>query len=713
MIAHPSSPPPFVAHANLLRVAEMETFPDGHDRTESQEDVLRRFTPEQRQQYDTLLEIFKLDYALQALVARMSPGGDFPSVIAVYTNKRAEILARGPTPEQVALSVEKRKRAENLAPNERAGNAKRARRDSPPSTPKRSAKPPSGEQRPAGRQPVGQDRKRKAEDQLTKGHPDGLEASKKMRSTEQSETAKRFKSILDRISPASGDNASAGLATTTSVESNAVPSIAGVGEPVDRPSSTLGQRSGIEAPRCVLSESTSAVMLPATATMSTSLGSSAGSVSSIFDQPTPLGPPKLSSSNIFGHLTTTPQSTLSGHLATTPQSNIFGHLATTTQSSESGNEITVDVGAGSKREEPIADDQPFTKPERQSQPYENESQPYENDSHRKEDSNDRSSEEEFPKKDTEQDAKAKAQKDVAKPAGTSGGLFDRISRAEGDARPLPKVMESAAPTSPPISSFAAYTYMSSFANIPTKSSNNVPATIDFGAPMTSLSGQSNSASPATSFGGPRFHFNTCVGSTTWSTGAPIKFGTGGPLGPPLAGANSSTEATGLPKIEFKLSPLKPTNGPNAGSPSSAAGSTDGTDAEGDTSELNRSRSSPGEEDDEVIFKVRARASSYEKADLKEGRTKGGWNSQGLGVLRVLRDKESGRARVVMRHDPRGHVLLNTALINGVTYAVIGERRVSLMAAAENGTLTAWAILVKDGKDATDLAALLEEEKRKM
>ena len=71
----------------------------------------------------------------------------------------------------------------------------------------------------------------------------------------------------------------------------------------------------------------------------------------------------------------------------------------------------------------------------------------------------------------------------------------------------------------------------------------------------------------------------------------------------------------------------------------------------------------GEENDEVLFEARAKASKWFTAEgAAQKKLQPGWNTQGLGPMRVLKDKESGRTRVVLRADPGSNIVINEGLI---------------------------------------------------
>ncbi|EED17388.1 RanBP1 domain protein [Talaromyces stipitatus ATCC 10500] len=74
----------------------------------------------------------------------------------------------------------------------------------------------------------------------------------------------------------------------------------------------------------------------------------------------------------------------------------------------------------------------------------------------------------------------------------------------------------------------------------------------------------------------------------------------------------------------------------------------------------------GEEDEDCIFEGRSRGSKY--VDKSEGgKTEKSWEVQGVGPLRVLVNKETKRARLLLRADPSGKAVLNTAISRAIDY----------------------------------------------
>jgi nucleoporin NUP2 len=120
---------------------------------------------------------------------------------------------------------------------------------------------------------------------------------------------------------------------------------------------------------------------------------------------------------------------------------------------------------------------------------------------------------------------------------------------------------------------------------------------------------------------------------------------------------------------------------------------------------------PGEEDETILHEVRAKAIKFipvEKRD--EDKQKSPWATQGVGPLRLLKNKSSGTVRVLLRAEPRGHIALNKTILSDVEYKA-KEKTVNFVAANDDGSgLESWLLQVKKPELALELARMLEANK---
>ncbi|KAI9761299.1 MAG: hypothetical protein M4579_001089 [Chaenotheca gracillima] len=331
--------------------------------------------------------------------------------------------------------------------------------------------------------------------------------------------------------------------------------------------------------------------------------------------------------------------------------------------------------------------------------------------------------------------KPKASEPEDSSTSSNGGLFGRISRPEGDARPLPN----------------AEAQSNSSLNAP----SNAPSTSNgvsssFGASNNSqIFGSSASPAPTTGFSifGASAQ-SKAAGDKTWTPSSPIKFGASTTANassdPPSKTVNgdenkspakpasaifgtkdnekSSSGSNNFPKpndfgfgfggpSKFGSSSLSVPSNTTSNETSRATSPGATTDTGADTADdagaqkdeqLDLTSKGPGEEDEEVIFLTRAKASIL-KPGAKEPIVRG------TGTMRILKNKETGKVRILLRQQPTGKVVLNTAVIPGVTYKVRGEKYVSVPAPTEDGTLESWLLLVKDSSIAMETVKHLEQQ----
>jgi hypothetical protein len=117
---------------------------------------------------------------------------------------------------------------------------------------------------------------------------------------------------------------------------------------------------------------------------------------------------------------------------------------------------------------------------------------------------------------------------------------------------------------------------------------------------------------------------------------------------------------------------------------------------------------PGEEDEEVVHEVRAKALKF--SPKEDGDNSNQWETKGVGPLRVLKHKETGVSRILLRADPRGTIVLNKGLLSGVKYEA-SVKTVKFLTAGDHGKgLETWILQVKTPESAEALAVVLEANK---
>ncbi|RMZ40362.1 hypothetical protein AFCA_003428 [Aspergillus flavus] len=203
---------------------------------------------------------------------------------------------------------------------------------------------------------------------------------------------------------------------------------------------------------------------------------------------------------------------------------------------------------------------------------------------------------------------------------------------------------------------------------------------------------SASATPAADSSKP---FSTLFGAASATkpassgTGSPSPgFTFGGPAQPPSFLAPSTVSSAAASRAST----------PGITSDTGAEESGDGDAAEA-LPQANLAQSRAGEENEDVVIETRARGLKL---------TKDGWNSQGVGFLRVLKDRTTSRGRVILRADPSGKIVLNASLIKQLSYTVKGTS-VHFLVPQADGPPEQWAIRVKK-EEAERLGTAMEETK---
>ncbi len=208
----------------------------------------------------------------------------------------------------------------------------------------------------------------------------------------------------------------------------------------------------------------------------------------------------------------------------------------------------------------------------------------------------------------------------------------------------------------------------------------------FGAPKAGHEGENapSSQKPSTLFGSPS-------GKST-----DVGFGFGGP---PKSASNSHLD----PSLGTSAATSRASS-PGAATDTGAESANDST-AEGAEEEshaqLDLANGGPGEEDEDVLYEVRAKALVLEKQK---------YENKGVGFLRVLKHRETGKVRILLRQDPNGKLVINAALLGGVDYTTKTAKSVSLPIPTEQGTLKPWVVQVGKAEDADGLAKVLQNNK---
>ena len=247
---------------------------------------------------------------------------------------------------------------------------------------------------------------------------------------------------------------------------------------------------------------------------------------------------------------------------------------------------------------------------------------------------------------------------------------------------------------------------------------------------------------------------------TWKQGAPITFGASETSAPsfkftaasPGASSSASTQkpfgslfgtsgtdskSAEAPKVGFSFGaqPSSPAPGflgavshLGGGSAASSAMSSRATSpgltdtesvATNDTEESTDPQTSlmesrAGEENEDCLWEGRSKALMFVNKDSAEG-TKlkpNDWNSMGVGLARVLKDKTTNKTRVLFRVEPSASILINSHLIESTVYENMPSQKSGAVKGTllYKGNLSRWVFKVKTPEMAKELTRILEENK---
>ncbi|ODH47989.1 hypothetical protein GX48_05921 [Paracoccidioides brasiliensis] len=177
----------------------------------------------------------------------------------------------------------------------------------------------------------------------------------------------------------------------------------------------------------------------------------------------------------------------------------------------------------------------------------------------------------------------------------------------------------------------------------------------------------------------------------------------------FSGATSSILPNGNSQLSpFSFSASTSANVSRATTPNlSDTGADEYEDAVEDLPQVDLLRGGAGEENEDELFDVRAKALQFKAAP---GEDKPKWHTVGLGLLRILKNKTTGRSRVLLRADPSGRVLLNANLIAPVNYKNQGTA-VQFLVPVDGAKPEQWVVRVKEEKMAVELAQVMEKNKK--
>ncbi|KAH8701627.1 hypothetical protein BGW36DRAFT_101859 [Talaromyces proteolyticus] len=119
----------------------------------------------------------------------------------------------------------------------------------------------------------------------------------------------------------------------------------------------------------------------------------------------------------------------------------------------------------------------------------------------------------------------------------------------------------------------------------------------------------------------------------------------------------------------------------------------------------------GEEGEECFFDGRSKG--LKLVEKKSGdKTEKSWEVQGVGSLRVLVNKEANRARIVLRAEPSGRAVLNTAISRTIDYKIQGTTCTFPVPRADGSAMDIWTLRIKK-EAASELETALKSAKESL
>jgi nucleoporin NUP2 len=116
-----------------------------------------------------------------------------------------------------------------------------------------------------------------------------------------------------------------------------------------------------------------------------------------------------------------------------------------------------------------------------------------------------------------------------------------------------------------------------------------------------------------------------------------------------------------------------------------------------------------------LHEVRAKALRFVAPGKSEGdddkpKSKSPWKTEGLGQLRLLKNKETNALRLLLRAEPRGNVAMNRMVLPDLEYKA-EKKYLKVTTSNDKGDgLETWMIQVKTEDLSKALAKALEENK---
>ncbi|CAI5759922.1 unnamed protein product [Candida verbasci] len=120
-------------------------------------------------------------------------------------------------------------------------------------------------------------------------------------------------------------------------------------------------------------------------------------------------------------------------------------------------------------------------------------------------------------------------------------------------------------------------------------------------------------------------------------------------------------------------------------------------------------SETGEENEDLQFTVRAKLMEYNKENKEDP-----YKNKGVGELKILTNKSTGKSRILLRADGSFRVLLNTSISKSISYTKLGNANlITIPTIDPNDTtkLITYVIRVRNAKDGEEMLKKIDELKQ--
>lgn len=202
-----------------------------------------------------------------------------------------------------------------------------------------------------------------------------------------------------------------------------------------------------------------------------------------------------------------------------------------------------------------------------------------------------------------------------------------------------------------------------------------------------------------------------AGSKESETPNQLGFQFGAPVSSPAPGYLGAMSHLGGGSAASSTASSRATSPGLTDNESVATNDTDDTTNDPQTSLMD---SRAGEENESCLWEGRSKALMYVNQEAAQGTkmTPNDWNSMGVGLMRLLKDKTTGRTRVVFRVEPSASILINSHLVEGVTYENVPSTKSGAVKGAlfYKGSLNRWVFKLKTPEMGEELAKIMEDNK---